>query len=61
MSSPETQALNLTLPRGKHSPELTQGVEARLHSPDVLPRGNAKCGGTANFEEERWKHSVSLH
>lgn len=53
MSSPETQALNLTLPRGKHSPELTQGVEARLHSPDVLPRGNAKCGGTANFEEER--------
>lgn len=25
MSTPETQALNLTLPRGKHSPELAQG------------------------------------
>lgn len=47
MSSPQTQALNLTLPRDKQSPELTQGERQSctalmcylvgLHSAVVLP------------------------
>jgi len=52
MSRPETQARNLTLPRGKHSPELTQGWRQGCTALMYYHVG-MQCDDAANFEGER--------